>query len=163
MLWEPFTEKDHETPVKDFQNVPIAFKIYLDLSINVEGRSYTFKQDFHVDPMDKFESTLRSRTKTWGLFMSRGRCSCVVKVEYNKKGLEDGFIPPNSFDKSFDELGIKSGAQLVVIEIKNLPDHIGDSDDEGQEDELEEMEDELEEGDVGDGSINEADDDDHQK
>ena len=45
MLWVPFDEKDHETPVKDFQNVPIAFKIYLDLSINVEGRSYTFKQE----------------------------------------------------------------------------------------------------------------------
>ena len=46
MLWIPFTEKDNETPVKEFQNVAIAFKIYLDISINVEGRSYTFKQDF---------------------------------------------------------------------------------------------------------------------
>ena len=43
MLWVPFDDKDHDTPVKDFQNVPIAFKIYLDISINVEGRSYTFK------------------------------------------------------------------------------------------------------------------------
>ena len=38
--------------------------------------------------------------------MSRGRCSCVVKVEYKKKNMEDGFIPPNSFEKTFEELGI---------------------------------------------------------
>ena len=43
MYWLPFTEKDSETPVKDFANIMIAFKIYLDISIHVEGRSYTFK------------------------------------------------------------------------------------------------------------------------
>lgn len=43
MYWVPFTEKDNDTPVKDFQNVPIAFKIYLDISIHVEGRSHTFR------------------------------------------------------------------------------------------------------------------------
>ena len=73
----------------------------------------------------------------------------------------DGFIPPNSFDKSFDELGIKSGAQLVVIEIKNMENY--QSDDEGQEDEFEEMEEEFEEGDVGGGLTDADNDDDHQK
>ena len=86
MLWVPFTDKDAETPVKDFQNVAIAFKIYLDISIRVEGRSFTFKQDFQVDPKDIFEQTLRSRTKAWNLFMSRGRATCIIKVEYKKKG-----------------------------------------------------------------------------
>ena len=64
--------------------------------------------------MDKFEQTLRVRTKTWGIFMSRARHTSVVKVEYKKKGSEDddddAFIPPNFFDKTFDELEIKSGA-----------------------------------------------------
>lgn len=152
MLWVPFTEKDSETPVKDFQNVAIAFKIYLDISINVEGRSYTFKQDFQVDPKDKFEATLRSRTKTWGLFMTRGRCTCVVKVEYKKKSMEDGYIPPMSFDKTFEELGIVSGAQLVIIEMRNIPNYTSaDEASEGQEDEMEEMEEEIEEGDLEDG------------
>jgi hypothetical protein len=73
MLWVPFSADDNDTPVKDFQNIAIAFKIYLDISINVEGRSFSFKQGFQVDPKDKFEATLRSRTKTWNLFMSRGR------------------------------------------------------------------------------------------
>lgn len=89
----------------------------------MEGRSYTFKQDFQVDPKDKFEATLRSRTKTWSLFMTRGRCTCVVKVEYKKKSMEDGYIPPMSFDKTFEELGIVSGAQLVIIEMRNIPNY----------------------------------------
>lgn len=153
MLWVPFTEKDSETPVKDFQNVAIAFKIYLDISINVEGRSYTFKQDFQVDPKDKFEATLRSRTKTWSLFMTRGRCTCVVKVEYKKKNMEDGYIPPTCFDKTFEDLGIVSGAQLVIIEMRNIPNYTSDADaSEGGEDEMEEHEEEMDEGDLEDGS-----------
>lgn len=155
MLWVPFTEKDSETPVKDFQNVAIAFKIYLDISIRVEGRSFTFKQNFQVDPKDKFEATMRSRTETWNLFMNRGRCTCIVKVEYKKKNVEDGFIPPNGFDKSFEELGIVSGAQLVIIEMRNMPASVGE-DSEGQEDELEEMEEELDEGQLGEEDAEDA-------
>ena len=81
------------------------------------------------------------------MFMTRGRCTCVVKVEYKKKSMEDGFIPPNSFDKTFEELGITNGAQLVIIEIKNFPsgDADGDNMSEGGEDEMEEAEDELDE------------------
>lgn len=142
MYWVDFQEKDFETPVKDFQNIAIGFKISMDMSINVEGRSYTFKQEFQVDPKDKFEATLRSRTKTWSLFMTRSRCSCVVKVEYKKKGLEDGFIPPNSFDKTFDELGIKSGAQLVIIEMRNINADVGDMSEGMDEDGGEEEQDE---------------------
>ena len=65
--------------------------------------------------------------------MNRGRCTCIVKVEYKKKDMEDGFIPPNGFDKSFQELGIVSGAQLVIIEMRNMPHSPEDS--EGQEEE----------------------------
>lgn len=155
MLWVPFTEKDSETPVKDFQNVAIAFKIYLEISIRVEGRSSTFKDKFEVDPKDKFESTIRSRTDIWKLFMTRGRCTCIVKVEYKKKNVEDGFIPPNGFDKSFEELGILSGAQLVIIEMRNMPASV-EYDSEGQEDELEEMEEELDEGQLGEEDAEEA-------
>jgi len=112
MLWVPFTEKDSETPVKDFQNVAIAFKIYLDISISVQGRGFGYKENLQVDPKDKFEVTLRARTGTWTTFMTRGRCNCIVKVEYSKKSKaqDDGFIPPNSFDKTFEELDIVSGA-----------------------------------------------------
>lgn len=62
-----------------------------------------------MDPKDKFEATLRQRTKTWGMFMNRGR-SCVVKVEYKKKNVEDNFIPPINYEQTFEELGITSGA-----------------------------------------------------
>jgi hypothetical protein len=78
-----------------------------------------------------------------------------VKVEYKKKSTEDGFIPPNGFDKSFEELGIVSGAQLVIIEMRGVPDSV-DMDSEGQEDEFEEMEEELDEGELGEEDAEEA-------
>lgn len=42
--WIPFTDQEHEMIAKDFTNSLIAFKIYLDISVTVEGRSYTYKQ-----------------------------------------------------------------------------------------------------------------------
>lgn len=106
---------------------------------------------------------MRSRTETWNLFMNRGRCTCIVKVEYKKKDMEDGFIPPNGFDKSFEELGIVSGAQLVIIEMRNMPASVGE-DSEGREDEFEEMEEELDEGQLGDEDADEVkDEDDNQQ
>ena len=85
--------------------------------------------------------------------MTRGRGTCVVKVEYKKRNMEDGFVPPVSFDKTFEELGITSGAQLVIIEMRNMQ-NFGSEDEasEGQEDEMEEMEEELNEGDLEEGS-----------
>ena len=54
---------------------------------------------------------MRYRTQTWSTFMNpRARCNSVIKVEYKKKNVEDEFIPPDSFDKTFEELGIESGA-----------------------------------------------------
>ena len=129
----------------------IAYKIYLDISITVEGRSYTFKDNFQVDPKDKFESTLRQRTKTWNYFMNRGAYRCVVKVEYKSKDQEDGFIPPNMFDKTFEELGILNGGQLVLVEMRNynkkeLGSDIDDEEgEEEQEEDLEEGEEDMEE------------------
>ena len=58
-LWTEFGQEDWDNQVKNFENVMIAYKIFLDLSINVEGRSYTFRQNFQVDPKDKFEAALR--------------------------------------------------------------------------------------------------------
>jgi len=105
-----------------------------------------------VDPKDKFEATLRARTDTWNVFMTRGRCNCIVKVEYSKKNkdMDDGFIPPNSFDKTFAELDIVSGASLVIIEMKNMPAVDNSDASEGYESEQEEMEEELDEGQLED-------------
>ena len=58
--------------------------------------------------------------------------------------MEDGFIPPDHYSKTFEELGITSGAKLVIIEIKTM--HRMELS-EGQESEMEEMEDEQDEGD----------------
>lgn len=135
-------------PAKDFQGQLIAFKIYLDISVTVEGRSYTYKQFLQVDPKDKFEKTMRTRTHFWNTFMLRGQYKCIVMVQYKGKE-EDIYIAPNSFEKTFEDLNIASGGQITLVELRNYKSD-GESDmegDEGGEEENEEMEEELEEED----------------
>ena len=78
--------------------------------------------------------------------MTRGQNKCIIMVQYKGKE-EDAYLAPNTFDKTFEELGIHSGGQITLIEMKHgaLTD---DSDvEEGGEDDMEDMEAELEEGD----------------
>lgn len=78
--------------------------------------------------------------------MTRGQNKCIIMVQYKGKE-EDAYLAPNTFDKTFEELGIHSGGQITLIEMKGgaLTD---DSDvEEGGEDDMEDMEAELEEGD----------------
>lgn len=143
--WIPFTDQDHEMMAKDFANSLVAFKIYLDISVTVEGRSYTYKQFLQVDPMDKFEQTMRTRTHFWNTFMLRGQYKCIVMVQYKGKD-DDIYIAPNCFEKTFEELGIMSNAQITLVELRNYKSDDGDVDaGEGGEDENEEMEDEQQE------------------
>ena len=41
-LWVQFTPQDFELQVKDFASSVIAFKIYLDIRVTVEGRGHTY-------------------------------------------------------------------------------------------------------------------------
>ena len=86
--------------------------------------------------------------------MTRGQNKCIIMVEYKGKE-EDAYIPPNDFDKTFEQLGIHSGGQITLIEMRMRKDLVGgDSDDasEGGEDDMEDMEAELEGSDAeGDG------------
>ena len=40
--WAQFTPQDFELQVKDFASSVIAFKIYLDIRVTVEGRGHTY-------------------------------------------------------------------------------------------------------------------------
>jgi len=83
--------------------------------------------------------------------MSRGVYKCVVKIEYKSKDHEVQFVPPDCFGKTFEELGIHTGGQLCLVELKNFENNGAsdmEDDDEGGEEEHEEMEEELEEGDL---------------
>ena len=40
--WAQFTPQDFEVQVKDFASSVIAFKIYLDIRVTVEGRGHTY-------------------------------------------------------------------------------------------------------------------------
>lgn len=42
VLWVQFTPQDFEMQVKDFASSVIAFKIYLDIRVTVEGRGHTY-------------------------------------------------------------------------------------------------------------------------
>lgn len=144
-----FSKADFDKTVREFEGALIAFKIYLDVRVEVEGRGHTFQQLLQVDPKDEFERTMRTRTLMWTTFMTRGQNKCIIMAQY-KGSEEDAYIAPDSFEKSYEELGIHSGCQITLIEFrKKLEDD--SSDEEGGEGEMEEGEyeevEEVEEGD----------------
>lgn len=93
--------------------------------------------------------------------MTRGQNKCIIMVEYKGKE-EDVYIPPNDFDKTFEQLGIHSGGQITLIEMRMRKDLVGDDSDggsEGGEDDMEDMEADLEDNaeEEGDGdAVNEG-------
>jgi hypothetical protein len=86
---------------------------------------------------------MRTRTLMWNTFMTRGQNKCIIMVQYKGKE-EDAYIDPNSFEKTYEELGINSGCQITLIEFRK---QLGDSSDDGEggEDDMEESEAEGEE------------------
>lgn len=71
--------------------------------------------------------------------MNRGLSKCIIMVQYKGK---DDYIPPNDFDKSFEELKVLSGAQITLVEMKKIPGDMSEGEEMG-EDEMEDMEDEM--------------------
>ena len=108
LSWVQFNKADFDKTVREFEGTLIAFKIYLDIRVNVEGRGHTFQQTLNVDPKDRFEQTMRTKTLMWNTFMTRGQNKCIIMVQY-KGSQDDAYVAPNSFDKTFEELGIHSG------------------------------------------------------
>ena len=75
----------------------------------------------------------------WNTFMNRGLSKCIIMVQYKGK---DDYIPPNDFEKSFEELQVLSGAQITLVEIRKIPGEVSEGEEMG-EDEMEDMEDEI--------------------
>lgn len=42
LSWVQFGKADFDKTVREFEGTLIAFKIYLDIRVNVEGRGHTF-------------------------------------------------------------------------------------------------------------------------
>ena len=68
--------------------------------------------------------------------MMRGQQKCLVMVT-NKNG-EEIIVAPDFFKQSFKDIGVQTGAQIVLHEFRNMQ---LDADEEGEE-ENEEMEEE---------------------
>jgi hypothetical protein len=111
------------------------------ISVAIEGRGQSYKCNIKVDPMEALETSLKNKTHFWKTFMMRGQYKCLVMVV--NKNEEDILVAPDCFAKTYKDVGVQHGSDIVLHEFKNLDM----SDDEGGEDEHEEMEDEQEEDD----------------
>ena len=140
--WVQFTEKDYDTPVKYLHGVTIAFKVYMEVSVSIDGRGQSYKTQLQVDPKERLEDTLAQRTHFWKTFMTRGAQKCFCTMQ-RKTDEEEKIINPNCYNKTFQELDVEHGTKITLFEIKNYQEF--DSADEGGEDENEEMEAEQEE------------------
>jgi hypothetical protein len=139
LSWEKFTDQDYDQQVKIYQDTLIAFRVYMAISVAIEGRGQSYKCNIIVDPMEPLQTSLKNKTHFWKTFMMRGHQKCLVMVM--NKNEEDIIVAPDCFTKTFKEVGVQHGSDIVLHEFKNLDM----SDDEGGEDEHEEMEDEQEE------------------
>jgi len=110
----------------------------MNITVAIEGRGQSYKTNLVVDPMEKLENSLKSKTHFWKTFMQRGQHKCIVMV--TQKNEEDIIVPPNFFKQSYKEIGVHTGADIILHEIKNF-DMNSDADEEGEA-EHEEMEDE---------------------
>jgi len=97
--WVPFSDQDYETQVKFLANKTIAFKVYMDIQVQVEGRGQSYKTKLQVDPMEKLELCLRAKTIFWKQFMMRGAQKCIVTVE--NKNEDQIIVAPDFFKQSF--------------------------------------------------------------
>ena len=70
----------------------------------MNGKGQSFKATLSVDPKDNFESTMIKRTHFWRRLHS-GNNKYIVMVT-NKYDDEDLPIPPEDYNKTFEDLGI---------------------------------------------------------
>lgn len=45
----------------------------MNISVAIEGRGQSYKSALAVDPMEKLETSLKSKTHYWKTFMMRGQ------------------------------------------------------------------------------------------
>lgn len=138
--WYPISDKDLEQPVKNLQGQTIAFKTFMEIVVQVDGRGQSYKQVLKVDPKDIMETTLKHKTHFWRTFMSRGGNKCIVSVQ--NKGEDDPiFVPPDQFESNFTDIGVAHGAEITIFEFKgNFEMEGAESDaDEGGEEEVDEI------------------------
>ena len=90
----------------------------MDITVAVSGRGQSYKTNLKIDPADILETALRTKTHFWKTFMNRGQNKCLVVV--SNKNEEDTYVAPDYFDKSFGQIGVTQGAQIQLVEIKNI-------------------------------------------
>lgn len=102
--WEPFSEKDYEVQMKVLAGKIVAFRVYMDIQVSIDGRGQSYKATLKVDPKEKMDSCLRFRTHFWKNFMQRGQNKCLVYVQ--NKNEEDIIVGPDFFKSPFSEIGV---------------------------------------------------------
>jgi hypothetical protein len=141
--WVPFDDKDYESPIKNWQGKTVAYRVFMELTVQIDGRGHSYRTTLKVDPKEIFEKSLRSKTHFWKVFMPVGNPKCIVKIVTKS---DEIWLAPDMFPNTFADNAVEHNSAVILHEMKNM-----DFDaDEGGEDEMEEPEDEVNEEEQGD-------------
>uniref|UniRef100_A0A7S3CNL1 Uncharacterized protein n=1 Tax=Strombidium rassoulzadegani TaxID=1082188 RepID=A0A7S3CNL1_9SPIT len=146
--WVEMTDKELDEPVKNYADKMVAFKAFMQISVEVLNRGQSYKQLLAVDPKDKLDFTLRKKTHFWKTFMARGNYKCMLLVMYKGKDEENCMISEEDLQKSFIDNNVKHKSTLALAEKKNMKGSDDEDEDEygdeGGEDEQEDPDEENE-------------------
>jgi len=70
--WQPFSAEDYDQQVKAFANQEVAFRVYMTITVAIDGRGQSYKQKLTVDPQERLQTCLKGKTHFWKTFMMRG-------------------------------------------------------------------------------------------
>jgi hypothetical protein len=70
--WIPFESSDYDSSIKSWANKTIAYKVFMEVTVYIEGRGHSYRTSMKVDPKEVFESSLKAKTHFWKTFMCRG-------------------------------------------------------------------------------------------
>jgi hypothetical protein len=126
-MWAELTENELNGAVKDFADRAIAFKTFMEITVEVMGKGQGYRTTLKVDPKDGLDLTLRKRIMFWKTFMSRGSIKCVLVIQYADKNREEEYVEEDDLSKSFLDNAVENKSKLIIAEYKNFK---GDSEDE---------------------------------
>ena len=116
--WIEFSKQDLEQNVKFYKAQTIAFRIWLEIEVSVNGKGQSFKATMNVDPKDNFEQTMIKNTHFWNRLV-RGNNKFIAMIT-NKHDDNDIPIPPEKYNSTFETLGIYDKAVVVLYDLRAM-------------------------------------------
>jgi hypothetical protein len=118
--WVEFSQEDLDQNVKSLAGQTIAFRVYMEIRVRVDGRGQSFQSLLQVDPKDQLDVHMKKNTHFWKQFMAGSSPKCLMMVQ--NKGQDEGeVILPENFGKDFITNNILDKAQVTLYEISKIP------------------------------------------